>query len=150
MTAPDMPFLSRVEYDLSADSAITSSDAPRLYAWLLEQLSPQEAECVHEGEGQAISQHVRTERRTGRTIWSVSLLSREANSAILPALQEKMTIDLHPETLQASLLRRDSFGAPLEFIQTVEQQPDLPGGTSFPAEPCEKMECRLPRISIGG
>ena len=118
-----MPFLSRVEYDLSADSAITSSDAPRLYAWLLEQLSPQEAECVHEGEGQAISQHVRTERRTGRTIWSVSLLSREANSAILPALQEKMTIDLHPETLQASLLRRDSFGAPLEFIQTVEQQP---------------------------
>ncbi len=123
MTFSEAPFLSRIEYALRSDDAITCSDASRLYAWLLEQIPPSEAERIHEGEGQVISQHVRVERGTGKTIWSVSLLSKEANSAILPVLQETMTIELHPETLEAALFRQDVFGTPLEFIQAAERRP---------------------------
>ena len=123
MTLPEPPFLSRTEYVLTADGALGCSDAPRLYAWLLDRLSPAEAEWIHEGGGQALAQHVRTERGTGKTIWTLNLLSEEANRAVLPALEEEMTVGLHPETLKASLLRQDSFASPLEFIQTARQRP---------------------------
>ena len=123
MTSPETPFLTRVEYELSSADAVTFSDAPRLYAWLLEQLSSDEAGWIHEGDGQALTQHVWKEPETGKTIWSVSLLSREANCAILPAMKKDLTIELHPETLNASMLRQDSYATPLEFIQNAKRRP---------------------------
>lgn len=123
MTTPETPFLSRTEYELKCDAPLSFSDAPRLYAWLLEQLGAQEAEWIHEDDGRALTQHVRVERESGRTIWSVCLLSEAANRAILPALKPELTVELHPELLQAARVRQDSFSTPLEFIQHARQRP---------------------------
>lgn len=123
MTWTETPFLSRFEYALSGAPQTGYSDAPRLYAWLLEQLPQPEAEWIHEREGTALSQHVRKEPDTGRLIWSLSILTKEANEAILPVLEQEMTIELRPEILKASLSRQDSFAAPLEFIQHTRQHP---------------------------
>lgn len=123
MTLPETPFLSRSEYALSGDDALTCSDAPRLYAWLLEQLPGQAAEWLHGEGGAALAQYVEKERGTGKTVWSVSLLSREANEAVLPVLEQQMTVELHPGVLKAVLVRRDAFSAPLEFIQFARQHP---------------------------
>lgn len=117
MMPGDALFLSRYEYELSGSSAIGFSDAHRLYAWLLSQLPAEEAEWLHEEGNLSISQHVRREYETSRTIWSVSILSQEAYTLIWPVLENLKEIRLHPETLKATMLRQVGFQSQLEFIR---------------------------------
>ena len=123
MTLPEIPFLSRYEYVLSGNPALTCSDAPRLYAWLLERLTEPDAEQIHAGEGRLLAQHVRKERETGRIVWSVSILSKEANEMLLPLLGESMTMELHPESVDAALVRRDTFASHEDFFRHARQRP---------------------------
>ena len=116
MTKEETPCLCRLEYALEGGPAIGVSDAPRFYAWLLAQLPAPDAEWFHENGGQFVSQHIRKEYATGKTVWSVSIMTKEANAAFLPFLGEELTVRLHPETLTAVLIRKDSFEAPLDFI----------------------------------
>jgi CRISPR-associated endoribonuclease Cas6 len=123
VTLPETPFMSRYEYVLSGNPALTCSDAPRLYAWLLEQLAEPDAERIHEGEGKLLTQHVRSERGTGRIIWSVSIFSEEANEMLLPVLEENMTLALHPESVDAALAGKEIFTSPEDFIRHARRRP---------------------------
>ena len=123
MTKSETPFLSRYEYELSGGSAVGFSDAPRLYAWLLEMFPEEEAAWLHEEGNRFLSQHVRREHGSGRAVWSVSILSREANELISPALEKEMTIGLHPETLKADLVRQDGFPTQEDFIRHARTTP---------------------------
>lgn len=116
MTEKETPCLCRMEYALEGGPSIGFSDAHRFYAWLLAQLPGPEAEWFHENGGQFVSQHVRKEYPTGRIIWSVSILTKEANAVIQPVLEQDLTVRLHPETVTAALIRKDSFAAPAAFI----------------------------------
>ena len=117
MTPCETLFLSRYEYELSGGPAIGFSDAHRLYAWLLTRLPEEEAEWLHESGDPPVSQHIRKEYGTGKTIWSVNILSQEANEVISPALEAEMEIGLHPETLKATLVRQNGFQYQVDFIR---------------------------------
>ena len=110
-------FLSRYEYELSGGPAIGFSDAHRLYAWLLTRLPEEEAEWLHESGDPSVSQHIRKEYGTGKTIWSVNILSQEANEVMSPALEAEMEIGLHPETLKATLVRQNGFQSQVDYIR---------------------------------
>ena len=77
----------------TAGTALTASDAYRLYAALLELAPADFGEQVHEGAITPISQHLRYDG--GRSIWTVNLLGETAETALAPALARCETLQLH-------------------------------------------------------
>lgn len=62
--------------------------AYRLYAFLLEQLSPDDAFWLHEIGGGAISQFLRFDKETETNIWTINVLSEEAERILYPILEK--------------------------------------------------------------
>lgn len=75
-------------HPLYADSAY------RLYAFLLEQLPEVEAAWLHGVENKAISQHITFHRETNTNIWTIHVLSEEANRILSPVLRELSELNI--------------------------------------------------------
>lgn len=67
-------------HPLYADSAY------RLYAFLLEQLSAEEAELLHQAHGEALSQFLYDQRECGTYLWTLNLFAREVAEILSPVL----------------------------------------------------------------
>ena len=123
MTDRATPCLCKLEYVLTGGPEVGPSDAHRFYAWLLSQLPDADAEWLHESGGQLLCQNVRKDRETGQCVWSVGVLSREANDVILPILEKEIAVALHSETIKAVQVRREEYATPAEFIRFAKEHP---------------------------
>lgn len=83
---------------------IPQNGSYRLYGWLMEQLPPDLADCLHEDGSHAITQNLRFEKETRQNIWTVNLLHTEMQEAVRTVLQNVRSIPLHEDTLNVSPL----------------------------------------------
>lgn len=78
---------------------VFSSQAYRLYAWLLSSLSPSHADALHAQGEHPISQFLRYDPSAKTTVWSVSLLNEMAHDLFAPILDTAETVSLHHGTI---------------------------------------------------
>lgn len=78
---------------------VFSSQAYRLYAWLLSYLSPSHADALHAQGEHPISQFLRYDPSAKTTVWSVSLLNEMAHDLFAPILDTAETVSLHHGTI---------------------------------------------------
>ena len=69
-----------------ADHPLFPASAYRLYAHLLELLDEEAAFFLHEAAGRTISQSLLPDRETGRTLWTIHLLTEETAGLLSPVL----------------------------------------------------------------
>lgn len=74
--------------DTVSGHPLYSDSAYRLYAYLLEQLNPDDALWLHETGNRAISQSLLFDRGNDRYIWEINLLSDAVTAVLRPVLEE--------------------------------------------------------------
>lgn len=96
----------QIALTLSEDVRISQAYAYRLYGWLLEQLSPEWGNILHEQGEHPIAQylHFSPERQT--FVWTVNILNDELRHVVVPVLEQVQQIQLHELSLHAELLSR--------------------------------------------
>lgn len=87
--------------DNSEQKKIHSSIAYRLYAWLLEQLSEEDREWLHEQSDCLLNQYVYYDQNQKETCWVINLLSEEVNQLFEPILIEQFIMKLHGIWIEA-------------------------------------------------
>lgn len=102
---------AKTEHPLHADAAY------RLYAFLLEQLPPEEAQWLHDTASQLVSQFLCFRRETQTYAWTVNLLSEEAAAVLDPVLSTCQAVQIENEIFP--VLERSSETVTLD--QLLEQ-----------------------------
>lgn len=80
------------------EHALYSNSAYRLYAYLLEQLPPDEAEFIHEGQGTQICQNLLWQRDEGNYLWTVNILADEIARLLCPVLDTLKQVSIEKVT----------------------------------------------------
>lgn len=80
--------------------------AYRLYGWLLEQLSSELGDTLHEQGEHPVSQFLYFSPERQALVWTVNLLTDELRQAAVPILEQVQQIQLHDLPLHAELLSR--------------------------------------------
>lgn len=106
---------------------IPSHRAYPLYAWLLEQLPEEYRDLFHESTENPLSQYLRFDRESGRTIWTVNLLTEDLCRLLGPVLTNTAQIPLHTGTLQAEFLEKSEIPSATQLILDARDT-QLPGG----------------------
>lgn len=88
------------------DVRVPQAYAYRLYGWLLEQLSPEWGNALHEQGEHPVAQflHYSTEKQA--LVWTLNLLNEELSREAVPVLERVQQIRLHELSLRAELLSR--------------------------------------------
>lgn len=83
--------------------------AYRLYAALLEQLSPEQAQQIHEAPVAPLGQHLRFE--AGRWIWEIGLLGEQGEQFLRPVLEQTDVYSLKDGAikLRAKILQQETI-----------------------------------------
>lgn len=103
MTLPAVP-----AHALSPDSAY------RLYAYLLEQLPPEEAQWLHEAGNRGISQCLHYQKNAGVYLWTVNVLIDEIAEILCPILNELDQVFIEQQSF--SVFRKESRQITLEAL----------------------------------
>ena len=103
MTLPAVP-----AHTLSPDSAY------RLYAYLLEQLPPEDAQRLHEAGNRGISQCLQYQKAAGAYQWTVNVLADALAEILCPVLRKLEQVCIEQQTF--SVLRKESRQMTLEAL----------------------------------
>jgi len=87
---------------IKSQAPVYPSTAYPLYAWMLSQCPPDEADYLHNQKSDFISQYLQSDPHTGQVKWHIHLLDDETAELLLPVLQKEQHIELHQGLLQCS------------------------------------------------
>lgn len=107
------------QYRFSVESEqgkLPSFFAYRMYSWLLEQISREAGEELHQQGETPVSQSLYYDRETGKNIWIVNLLSEQTESILTPILDKVEEIKLHTDTLTLKKEGITVVSSPTELI----------------------------------
>lgn len=96
------------EHPLYPDSAY------RLYAYLLEQLPPEEAQWLHEVGNRGISQYLQYQKTAGVYLWTVNILVDEIEKILRPILGALDQVFIEQQAF--SISRKESRWIPMEAL----------------------------------
>lgn len=83
---------------------IPQAYAYRLYGWLLEKLSPELGNALHEQGEHPLAHSLRFSPEKRGLVWTINLLNDELRQTAVPVLEQTQEIRLHDVSLGASLL----------------------------------------------
>lgn len=112
--------ITQYEFLLSEGERLPAGTAYRLYAWLLSQLAPQQAQQLHEQGLRPIAQHLHWDAATNRTGWRVALFGEEMETQAGAVLQACDAIELERRTLRPRLCSRTQV-RPEDLIRQARQ-----------------------------
>lgn len=112
--------MTRYVFAVASDcERIPSFWAYRLYAWLLEQISEEYGETLHQQGETPISQYLHFDKETGKVLWTVSLLSEGMEGIFSPILDNLKEINLHTEHFQLTMISKEAVASSQEVILSV-------------------------------
>ncbi len=125
--------LAKYKYKIvNADaSSAVFSDAYRYYAALLELVPQEYAELLHCEDFRPVAQYLYYDRQLSSLIWSVSLMTEEICSVFGSVLKSDMTLSLHPERVELSLLSEEKYESAASFVDYASKNPVLRNSVSL-------------------
>lgn len=96
--------------------------AYRLYGWLMEQLSPDLGDILHEQGEHPIAHSLRFLPGENTLVWTVNLLNDTLRKAAVPVLEQTQEIRLHDVSLHASLLSHSQCISARQLIEAGRSQ----------------------------
>lgn len=114
-----IPLISGYKYKLTGNSSLrlVPGDAYRLYTWLLNGISEEYGDELHQEGEKPVSQYIYFDKDSGTYIWAVNLLSYDANSAFSPILKDTLSVLIGDETVTAEKIAFVSYASAEEFIK---------------------------------
>ncbi len=112
-----MIFQYRFQLTQPENKPIPSFWAYRLYAWMLEQLSSEIGNEMHQQGERPISQYVYFDRQRGASYWVINLLNDEMAEWFSPILNQAEQINLHCGTIRIEKSSADCVYQPELFLE---------------------------------
>lgn len=107
-----------------SEKMISSRYAYAVYAWLLEQISPQIGDALHQSEYSFISQSIWYDHTRNQNIWKINFLSKEVADLFSPILEKLTRIDLHAISLHLELSEKVQIESFDQLFRTAKIEHD--------------------------
>ena len=104
------------------EKMISSRYAYAIYAWLLEQVSAEMGNALHQSESSCIAQAIWYDRAREQNIWKISLLSKETAELFAPILERLNHITLRVISLDLELCEKRQITSFAQFLRTVRME----------------------------
>lgn len=112
--------------EAAADHPLHADAAYRLYAFILEQLSDEDAQWLHEEGSKAVSQYIRFDKGAGVYLWTVNILTEQTAQVLDPVLHSCQLVRIYDREFRITEKKRET----VTLDQILERGKNMTGNRS--------------------